>query len=80
MITPAKIMEKGEKMSVTLKAARVNVGLTQAEAAKKLGIAIDTIRKYEQGKTFPDVPLIQKIEKLYGVTYNDIDFLSKNND
>jgi transcriptional regulator with XRE-family HTH domain len=63
-------------MSITLKAARVNAGLTQAEAAKALGIAVDTIRQYEAGKTFPDVPMIGKIEEVYGVSYNDSNFFS----
>lgn len=63
-------------MSITLKAARVNKELTQVEAAKQLGISADTLRQYEIGNTYPDVPMIQKIEKLYGVSYNDIDFLS----
>ena len=62
-------------MALTLKAARVNKGLTQEEAAKLLGINVGTLINYEAGKTFPDVPMITRIEKLYGVTYNDIDFL-----
>lgn len=65
----------GERMAITLKAARVNVGLTQNEAAQKLGIATDTLRMYENGKTFPDVPTIKKIENLYHVSFNDIHFL-----
>jgi len=63
-------------MSITLKAARVNKQLTQQEAAKMLGISVDTLRQYETGNTFPDVPMIQKIEKLYLVSYNDINFFS----
>jgi transcriptional regulator with XRE-family HTH domain len=62
-------------MAITLKAARVNAGLTQKEAAEKLGIALDTLRNYEAGETFPAVPTIQRIEALYGVSYNDINFL-----
>lgn len=62
-------------MSITLKAARVNKGMTQREAADKLGIAVDTLGQYERGNTFPDVPCIKKMEILYGVSYNDIDFL-----
>ena len=61
-------------MAMTLKAARVNKGLTQAQAADKLGVSIDTIRKYEAGVTFPNVKTIKMIEKLYGIGYNDIDF------
>ena len=63
-------------MSITLKAARVNKDLTQVEAARMLGIAVDTLRQYEAGNTFPDVPMIRKIEDLYSVSYNDINFLS----
>lgn len=63
-------------MSITLKAARVNKNLTQIEAAKMLGISPDTLRQYEAGNTFPSVPMIAKIEALYAVSYNDIDFLS----
>lgn len=62
-------------MAITLKAARVNAGLTQPEAAKLLGISIDSLRNYEHGKTFPTVPLIQKIERVYGLPYSDILFL-----
>ncbi len=62
-------------MAITLKAARINKELTQLQAAQKLGISKDTLRNYEQGKSYPDVPLIKKIEKLYGVTYNDLIFL-----
>lgn len=61
-------------MKVTLKAARINAGLTQSEAAKKLNVSKDSISNWERGKTFPDVPLLKKIESLYGVDYKDIIF------
>lgn len=60
---------------VTLKAARINVGLTQREAAKKLGISEETVSNYERGKRFPDVPVIRKIEEVYGIPYDRIIFL-----
>ena len=59
---------------VTLKAARVNKGYTQADAARLLGISVDTLGNYERGKSYPDVPIIAKIETLYGVQYKDIFF------
>ena len=64
-------------MSITLKAARVNNNLTQSETAKKIGITVDTLSNYERGKSYPDVPIIQQIEKVYGVSYSDIIFLLK---
>ncbi|WMJ85459.1 helix-turn-helix transcriptional regulator [Anaerocolumna sp. MB42-C2] len=65
---------------MSLKALRVNKGLTQAQAAEKLEISKDTLSNYERGKSFPDVPVIRRIETVYGVGYNDIIFLPKNND
>lgn len=60
---------------ITLKAARVNANLKQKEAAKALGITADTLNRYENGKTFPNLITIKKMEKLYDVSYNDINFL-----
>jgi len=65
-------------MAITLKAARVNSGLKQEEAAVRLGISPETLRKYERSESFPDVPMIKKIEILYDVSYNDLLFLPKN--
>lgn len=66
-------------MAITLKSARVNKGLTQAKAAELIGIKVDTLGNYERGKTFPDVPIIKKIEEVYGVSYSDLIFLPSNN-
>lgn len=65
-------------MPMTLKSARVNKGLTQAQAAAKIGITVDTLSNYERGKSFPDVPVIQRIEIVYGVPYSELIFLPKN--
>lgn len=62
-------------MAITLKAARVNVGMTQAEAAKAIGVSKDSISNWERGKTYPSISLLSRIEEVYGVTYKDIIFL-----
>lgn len=62
-------------MPITLKSARVNKGLTQAQAAKEIGITVDTLSNYERGKSYPDVPIIKKIEEVYGMSYSEIKFL-----
>lgn len=64
-------------MAITLKAARVNAGLTQLEAAEKLGISKGTLASYEMYKTKPDVERAQKIADLYGLTVDGIIFLPK---
>ena len=60
---------------MTLKAIRVNKGLSQEEASKLIGISKDTLCNYERAITFPDVPILKKIEKAYDVKYDDINFL-----
>ena len=66
-------------MGITLKAARINKNLTQKEAASLIGVTEDTLSNYERGKSFPDVPIIKKIEEVYGFPYCDIIFLPQNN-
>ena len=44
-------------------------------AAKLMGISLSTLQNYEAGKTFPDVPVIKRIEELYDVEYKDIIFI-----
>lgn len=60
----------------TLKTARELNGLKQKDAAKLLGISVDTLRNYERGKSYPDIPILRKIESVYGVPYDRLIFLS----
>lgn len=64
-------------MQISLKAARVNAGLTQKNAAKEIGVSLSSIKNYESGKSFPDVRVIKRIETVYGISYRDIIFLPK---
>ena len=60
---------------MTLKAIRELRGFTQKEAAQKLGISEDTLGNYERGKSYPDIPMLRKIEELYRISYNQLIFL-----
>lgn len=62
-------------VKLTLKAARINAGLSQKEAASKLGVTEDTLSNYERGKSYPNVILLKEIERVYGVSYNNLIFL-----
>lgn len=62
-------------MQVTLKAARINAGLSQEDAGKCLSVTKYTIANWERGKSYPDAAKIKEIEALYGVRYDDIIFL-----
>ena len=67
-------MKKAYREMYTLRTARDRLGLTQKEAAKKLGISDD-----ERGKTYPNVPMLKKIEEVYQVEYDQLLFLEKDN-
>lgn len=66
-------------LKITLKAARVNSGLSQSEAAIKLKISKSTVLNWEKGRTFPDPRHIQAIERLYNIKYDSLIFLPSKN-
>ena len=59
---------------ITLKAARVNAGLSQEEAAKQIGVAASTLRNWEAGKTFPTQPKIEKMCEVYDISFDVLFF------
>ena len=66
------------KPKLTLKAIRINNNWTAEETAEKYGVSIDTLRNYENFKTYPDVPIIENILEATGMKYDDIIFLPEN--
>lgn len=60
---------------LTLKEIRERKGYKQIEAAEMIGVSVDTLGNYERGKSYPDIPVLRKIEKVYGVPYENIIFL-----
>ena len=65
-------------MPITLKAARVNSGLNQEEAAELIGVSRATIMSWEKYRSFPNVIHLHAIETAYNVKYDDIIFLPDN--
>lgn len=61
-------------MAITLKAARVNAKMTQAEAAKKLGFTVQSLSHYETGRRLPNILQAREMAKLYGVSVDDFLF------
>ena len=62
----------------SLKAARVNARLTQKAAAKAIGVSNKTLSSWENGCTAPTADVIPVICNLYGVTYDQLNFLPDN--
>lgn len=51
---------------------RKEKGLNQKEFAKKLGVSVDSVRRWEQGKRSPDVEKLSDIAKVLGTTVSYI--------
>ena len=62
-------------MKISLRAARVNAGYSQKEAAQRLEISNKTLGNWEKGITFPPADKILAICALYGVSYDNLNFL-----
>lgn len=64
-----QITTGGESMTVqiTLSAARVNKGLSQLDAANKVGVTAKTLRNYEKGKTAIPTHVFRKLVKIYDI-------------
>lgn len=59
-------------MSMSLKAARVDVGLTQQDLADMVNVNKKTIISWENGRSFPDADKIGLICKAVGRNYDEI--------
>lgn len=59
-------------MKITLKAARVKVGLTQSQVAEKLAVDRTTMVNWESGKTSPTLDNAQRMCRLYGISIADL--------
>ena len=60
---------------LTLRAARVNAGYSQREAAERLKISPYTLSNWERGISMPKANRIDAICDLYGVTFDMLIFL-----
>ena len=59
-------------MAISIKAARVNAGLTQEEVAKALKKSKNTIVSYEAYTSSPDITLAIAMAELFGMSLSDI--------
>lgn len=59
-------------MAISIKAARVNAGLTQEEVAKELKKSKNTIVSYEAYTSSPDITVAIAMAELFGMSLGDI--------
>ena len=66
-------------VQITLAAARVNAGLTQSDAAKKLGVTKQTLVGWEKGRSEPKIRQAQQLSDLYQMPLDNIFLPTKSN-
>lgn len=59
-------------LKISLKAARVNKGMSQVEAAKAMGVSKSTLISWELGKTSPTVSKLTALCDLYEIPLKNI--------
>ncbi|MBQ3662654.1 MAG: helix-turn-helix transcriptional regulator [Clostridia bacterium] len=61
-------MELGKK----IRALRFKADMTQEQLADKLGIAAQSVSKWENGATMPDITTLPLLAEIFGVTIDDL--------
>lgn len=62
-------MATAKEIGIGIKNARLTVGITQAELARRLGITPQAISQYERGEKKPKIETIKKIADALGVSW-----------
>lgn len=58
--------------SERIKTQRKNLGMTQADVAKKLFVTRQTVSSWENGKSYPDLDMLVKISDVYKVSVDSL--------
>lgn len=61
-----------DKLVISLAAARVNAGLTQAEVAEKLHVTNNTIVAWEKGTSEPKISQARALSDLYQIPLDNL--------
>ena len=61
-------------IKITLEAARVNSGLTQKEAAEKVGVSVNTLINWEKNRTAPTIDYAIKLSQTYDIGLDHLIF------
>ncbi len=61
-----------ERFARNLRNLRLEKGYTQERIAEELGVSAQSVSRWECGNTLPDVMLLPKIARLYGITVDDL--------
>lgn len=65
-------MVKPTRITNSIRATREAAGMTQAEAARQVGVTRQTLIAIEQGKYSPSLELAFQLARLFGVAIDDL--------
>lgn len=68
-----------EKIQISLAAARVNAGLTQADVAKEMHVSKQTVCNWEKGKAEPSLAQGRQLSRLFSMPLDYIFLPTKSN-
>lgn len=68
-------MTTAKEIGIGIKNARLIVGITQAELARRLGVTPQAISQYERGEKKPKIETIKKIADALGVSWFQLSHL-----
>ncbi len=66
-------------IKLTLKAARINAGVSLETAAKAISRSVSAIRRYERQTSVPSVVDAQILADLYKIPVSNLTFVRKSN-
>lgn len=61
-------MASSDPTSTALRRGRVRAGLTQQDAAERIGVTTNTVGRWERGQTAPHGRLLTKALEVYGLS------------
>lgn len=59
-------------IAINLRYLRNRLGLSQEEVAEKIGVSRQSVAKWENGDSLPDILNCEALADLYGVSLNDL--------
>lgn len=68
-------MATAKEIGIGIKNARLTIGITQAELARRLGVTPQAISQYERGEKKPKIETIKKIADALGVSWFQLSHL-----
>ena len=65
-------MGEVKKMIAKLKELRQKKGISQQALGEMLGVSATAVHKWEHGQSQPDIPALQKLSQIFGVSIDEL--------